>query len=85
MTTESLRETYETLKSWEDTQWISLALVAEIAGCTPEELAAAVTQALADEDFRAEPQPHRHRLTDEDRRHAVTIGGEPRHLICWAG
>jgi hypothetical protein len=50
---------------------------------TAAELAGAVTEALKDESFRAEPEPHRHRLTEADRAYAPTIGGEPRHLLSW--
>lgn len=35
------------------------------------------------DDFRAEPEPFNHRVTDWERENCPAIGGEQRHLICW--
>jgi hypothetical protein len=64
-------------------QWMRIAEIAEITGLTREELTEAITELLESDDFRAEPEMHRHRITDRDRAVAPKIGGEARHLICW--
>jgi hypothetical protein len=80
---EQLKEAVEMVQDWEGADWARIGTVQEILGWDADELADAVTEALADETFRAEPEPHRHRITEADRAYAVTVGGEPRHLISW--
>lgn len=64
--------------------WVKISTIQAFTGGTPAQLAERITDLVnADDNFRAEPQPHRHRLTEDDRRYAVRIGGEDRHLIAW--
>jgi hypothetical protein len=80
---EQLKETIETLRDLDSNPWVRVGEIQELTCWTAEELAGAVTEALKDEGFRAEPEPHRHRLTEADRAYAPVIGGEPRHLLSW--
>jgi phage portal protein BeeE len=64
-------------------QWVRVSEIAEKAGLTKEDLKPALEELMDDPDFRAEPEPSRHRITAEDRKYAPVIGGEARHLIRW--
>jgi hypothetical protein len=64
-------------------QWVSITEIADKTGLTRQELTEAITELLDSDDFWAEPEMHRHRITDRDREIAPRIGGEPRHLIRW--
>lgn len=65
-------------------QWVKITEIAEMTGLTREELTEAFIELLEDrEHFWAEPEMHRHRLTDRDRKIAPVICGEARHLIRW--
>jgi hypothetical protein len=55
--------------------------VGDIAGLSAEEMEAGVLELLECDDFRAEPEPVRARITSADRALAPTVGGEPRHLL----
>jgi hypothetical protein len=81
--TEQLKEAIATLADLDGNPWVRVGEVQELTGMTAAELAGAVTEALKDDGFRAEPEPHRHRLTEADRAYAPTVGGEPRHLLSW--
>jgi hypothetical protein len=65
-------------------QHVRIAEIAQAAGLTAQELAPAITELLECDDFRAEPEPFGWRITAEDRAVAPMIGGEARHLICFA-
>jgi hypothetical protein len=63
-------------------QWIGLAqLRPMLAGVSRAEQDRALVRLLDSDDVRLEPEPHRHRLEDEDRAAAVRIGGEERHKL----
>jgi hypothetical protein len=64
-------------------EWVRISEIAEITGLTRDELTEAITELMDSDDFLAEPEVHRHRITDRDREVAPVIGGEARHLICW--
>ncbi|MCY1138211.1 hypothetical protein OWR29_09395 [Actinoplanes sp. Pm04-4] len=62
--------------------WIDLAQLRPLlAGTTRAEQDRALVRLLEFDDVRLEPEPHRHRLGDEDRAAAVRIGGEDRHKL----
>lgn len=82
---EQLKEAIETLAELDGNKWVRISEVQELTQMTAAELAGVITEALKDEGFRAEPEPHRHRITEADRAYAPTIGGEPRHLLSWEG
>jgi hypothetical protein len=65
-------------------QHVRIAEIAEVTGLTAQELAPAITELLECDDFRAEPEPFGWRITAEDRTYGPVIGGEARHLICFA-
>ncbi|MCM4082161.1 hypothetical protein [Paractinoplanes hotanensis] len=63
-------------------QWIGLAQLRPLlAGVSRAEQDRALVRLLESDDVRLEPEPHRHRLGDEDRAAAVRIGGEERHKL----
>lgn len=64
-------------------RWVRIEDIVKAAGISAGEMAAAVKILMADDTFRAEPQPFGHRITTWDRVNAPNIGGEARHLICW--
>jgi hypothetical protein len=64
-------------------QWVSITEIADKTGLTKAQLTEALTELLDDGDFWAEPEVHRHRISDRDREIAPIIGGEARHKICW--
>lgn len=82
---EQLKEAIETLAELDGNKWVRISEVQELTQMTAAELAGVITEALKDEGFRAEPEPHRHRITEADRVYAPAIGGEPRHLLSWEG
>lgn len=64
-------------------QYVRISEIAATTGLTREELAAAITELMDDEDFTAEPEPFGFRITPADRAVAPIISGEARHLIFW--
>lgn len=64
-------------------EYVRIEEIAKRAGLSREEIAEAIEELIEDEDFRAEPQPFGHRITDWERENAPVIGDEARHLICW--
>lgn len=74
----SIREAYEALGGG----WVRIADIQSITGQTPEGLSWEVKRLMATEPaFRAEAEPMITRITDQDRRYGVRIGGQVRHLI----
>jgi hypothetical protein len=65
-------------------RYVRIVEIAQAAGLTAQELAPAITELLECDDFRAEPEPFGWRITAEDQAVAPMIGGEARHLICFA-
>lgn len=79
-----IAEAYRIISQHNRSAWVALATIAAMTGQTPAELAAEVNQLMAtDENFRAEPEPMRWRITDDARRYAVKVGDEDRHQISW--
>jgi hypothetical protein len=81
-----IREAYELARAAtaNRTAWVRISTIQAFTGGSPRQLAEEINQLMAtDEHFLAEPQPHRHRITEDDRRYAPVIGGEARHLIAW--
>lgn len=63
-------------------RWMPIRTLAELI--ERDDLNATIAQIMRDyDDFRAEPQPFGHRISDWDRENAPVIGGEARHLIAW--
>lgn len=78
-------EAYQTISQHNGRAWVTIATIAAATGMRPAEMATEINHLMAtDENFRAEPQPHRHRITADDKRYAVKIGGEERHMIGWS-
>ena len=62
--------------------WIGLAQLRPLlAGVSRAEQDRALVRLLESDDVRLEPEPHRHRIGDEDKSAAVRIGGEDRHKL----
>jgi hypothetical protein len=81
-----IREAYELARAANTNRnsWVRISTIQAFTGGSPRHLAEEINHLIAtDENFRAEPQPHRHRITEDDSRYAPIIGGEPRHLIAW--
>jgi hypothetical protein len=64
-------------------QWVRISEIAQATGLTQEEMTEALTELMEDDDFRAEPEAHGHRITAWERANAPKIGGEDRHLMIW--
>lgn len=89
MTTETLSTieiiavTYQNWATETGKKWMRIEELVELTGRTTGEINEGIYELMTWDDFRAEPQPFGHRITDWDRENAPVIGGEARHLICW--
>ena len=63
--------------------WVKIEDIAKATGMSGEQIGTAIRALMADDGFRAEPQPFNHRITEWDKANAPVIGGEARHLISW--
>jgi hypothetical protein len=80
----TIAEAYRVISQHNRSAWVAVAAIAGMTGHKPAELATEIEHLLAtDENFRAEPQPHRHRITEDDRRYAPIIGGDALHQVSW--
>ncbi|MCO8271795.1 hypothetical protein M1L60_14450 [Actinoplanes sp. TRM 88003] len=78
---ERIRSAYDDLAA-KPGAWITLTQLRPLlAGVSRAEQDRALTRLLDSDDVRLEPEPHRHRLGDDDRAAAVRIGGEERHKL----
>lgn len=82
LTTGALTTEIIEMTNGENGAWIRVADLKARLGCTTEELTAVMIQLLdEDEGFSADPETHRHRLTDWELNEAPLIGGERRHQV----
>lgn len=82
--TTTIREAYDIIRGHNGRDWVRIATIQAVTGMRAEELATEIKRLMdTDPHFQAEPEPLGHRVTEDDERYAVEIGGEPRHLIAW--
>ncbi len=80
----TIREAYDIARGHNGRDWVRIAVIQTLTGMRRQELAEEITRMVdTDPYFRAEPEALRHRVTEDDERYAVKIGGEDRHLIAW--
>jgi hypothetical protein len=63
--------------------WARIAEIAKAAGLSPEQMDRGIKDLITEPGFRAEGQPLNSKITEADRKYAVIVGGEPRHMINW--
>lgn len=83
MTTEQMIEAIAVAYTNENTEWVRIEDIAYATGLNAGQIEVAIRELIKEDDFRAEPQPFGHRITEWDRANAPIIGGEARHLITW--
>lgn len=79
-----IREAYDIIRDHNRNRYVRITEIQAMTGLTAGDLATEIAALMADTSFTAEPQPFGHRITADDRRYQVMIGGEARHLICWS-
>ena len=82
--TPTIREAYDIIRGHNGDDWVAIATVQAVTGMRRDELVAAITEiAVKDDNFRAVPEVFPWRVTEEDRRYAVRIGGVDCHRMAW--
>lgn len=65
------------------TEWMRISEMADLTGLTRDELGAAIETLIMDDDFHADSDALRMRVSRRERELAPVIDDEPRHLIKW--